>query len=122
MACHEAKACDAVIRVLEAREGTSRRDVRSPEKDGDPAPIARTVLILEDNDLQLTNAKRVFDVLTQEMIAGKPDEVHLVSTMISLWFVHALRIGDQTYYRLSELQQCMTQISPPPSLIDLTGR
>jgi hypothetical protein len=45
---------------------------------------ARTVLILEDNDLQLTNAQRVYDVLTQveTTIAGRPDEVYLVSTMI----------------------------------------
>jgi len=45
MAFHEGKACDAVIRVLEAREGESRRDVRSPEKDGDPAPIELTCRI-----------------------------------------------------------------------------
>ncbi len=42
MAFHEGKACDAVIRVLEARKGKSRRDVRSREKDGDPAPIELT--------------------------------------------------------------------------------
>ena len=45
MAFHEGKACDAVIRVLEAREGESRRDLRSPEKDGDPAPIELTCRI-----------------------------------------------------------------------------
>ena len=45
MAFHEGKACDAVIRVLEAREGQSRRDIRSPEKDGDPAPIELTCRI-----------------------------------------------------------------------------
>ena len=47
MAFHEGKACDAVIRVLEAREGESRRDLRSPEKDGDPAPIELTCRIGE---------------------------------------------------------------------------
>jgi hypothetical protein len=45
MAFHEGKTCDAVVRVLEAREGQSRRDVRSPEKDGDPAPIELTCWI-----------------------------------------------------------------------------
>ena len=274
MAFHEGKACDAVIRVLEAREGESRRDVRSPEKDGNPAPIeltcrigdrlfafehtgiepfaghvkfeaeahgisirsgtcspanyrramssnftcrrwrrrenasvnssryrspwpngssdraddngralcllpqirsesqpqgcrstfpctascrplqcpvtsdqaqvsgnleearedrlreacarkfpkleawrqnssARTVLTLEDNDLQLTNPQRVFDVLAQveDTIAGKPDEIHLVGTLIdNPWYVHALRIDNHTYYRLSEFRLCMTEI------------
>jgi hypothetical protein len=45
MAFHEGKACDAVIRVLEARERGNRRDVRSREKDGDPAPIELTCRI-----------------------------------------------------------------------------
>jgi hypothetical protein len=47
MAFHEGKVCDAVIRVLEAREGHSRRDVRSPEQDGHPAPIELTCWIGE---------------------------------------------------------------------------
>jgi hypothetical protein len=85
---------------------------------------ARTVLILEDNDLQLTNPQRVFDVLTQveSTIAGRPDEIHLVSTMIeNPWYVHALRIDDHTYYRLSEFRLCMTEIDSS-TLADLTGR
>jgi hypothetical protein len=85
---------------------------------------ARTVLILENNDLQLTNPQRVFDVLTQvEMtIAGRPDEIHLVSTMIdNPWYVHALRIDDHTYYRLSEFRLRMTEIDSS-TLVDLTGR
>ena len=47
MAFHEGKVCDAVIRVLETREGQRRHDVRSPEKDGDSAPIELTCLIGE---------------------------------------------------------------------------
>ena len=47
MAFHEGKVYDAVIRVLEAREGHSRRDVRSPEQDGHPAPIELTCWIGE---------------------------------------------------------------------------
>ncbi len=85
---------------------------------------ARTVLILEDNDLQLTNPQRVFDVLIQieSTIADKADEVHLVSTMIeNPWFIHALRIDVRDYYQLSEARQCMTEIDPR-TLTDLTGR
>ena len=52
--------------------------------------------------LQLTNPLRGFDVLTQveNTVAGKPDEIHQVST-----YVRALRIDDYTYYRLSESRQ-----------------
>ena len=85
---------------------------------------ARTVLILEDNDLQLTNAQRVFDVLTQveASVAGKPDEIHLVSTMIdNPWYVHAMRIDAHSYYQLSQLRVCMTEIDSS-TLLDLTGR
>ena len=85
---------------------------------------ARTILILEDNDLQLTNPQRVFNVLNQveSNIASRPDEIHLVSTMIdNPWYVHALRIDDHTYYRLSESRLCMTEIDSS-TLADLTGR
>jgi hypothetical protein len=36
---NEGKACDAVLRVLEAREGKSRNNVRLPEQEGHAAPI-----------------------------------------------------------------------------------
>jgi hypothetical protein len=66
---------------------------------------ARTILILEENDLQLTNPQRVFDALVrvENAIADKPDEVHLVSTMIANpWYIHAMRIDMRNYYQLSD--------------------
>lgn len=36
---NEGKACDAVIRRIEAREGSSRYDVSLPEQERHPAPI-----------------------------------------------------------------------------------
>jgi hypothetical protein len=42
---NEGKACDAVIRVLEARTGQNRKDVQDPEKDGHVAPIELTCTI-----------------------------------------------------------------------------
>jgi hypothetical protein len=36
---NEGKACDAIIRHVEAREGQVRQSVRFPEKEGHPAPI-----------------------------------------------------------------------------------
>jgi hypothetical protein len=85
---------------------------------------ARTVLVLEDNDNQLTNAELVFQALTniENTIADKPNEIYLVTTYIeTLWFVHALRIDQNTYYQLSQAGQCMTRVDPS-TLADLTGR
>jgi hypothetical protein len=42
---HEGKACDAVIRHIEVREGSSRQNLKSPEKEGDTAPIELTCSI-----------------------------------------------------------------------------
>jgi hypothetical protein len=73
--------------------------------------------------MYLTNPQRVFDALTrvEDTIAGKPDEIHLVSTFIdSPWFVHALRIDDHSYYQLSEFRLCMTEIDAG-TLVYLTG-
>jgi hypothetical protein len=42
---NEGKACDAVIRHIEAREGGSRQNLRSPEDEGDTAPIELTCSI-----------------------------------------------------------------------------
>jgi hypothetical protein len=37
------------------------------------------------------------------------------------WYVHAMRIDDHTYYQLTELRQCTTEIDSSV-LADLTGR
>src|ERR1700719_3318632 len=42
---NEGKACDAVIRHIEARDGGTRQDLRSPEQEGDSAPVELTCFI-----------------------------------------------------------------------------
>jgi hypothetical protein len=42
---NEGKACDAIIRHLETREGGLRQDVRSPERAGHRAPVELTCMI-----------------------------------------------------------------------------
>jgi hypothetical protein len=42
---NEGKACDAVIRHIEARDGGRRQNLRSPEQEGDTAPIELTCFI-----------------------------------------------------------------------------
>ena len=85
---------------------------------------ARTVLILEDNDIQLTNPARVFDTLAaiQQDFTSWPDEIYLVSTIIkNPWYVHALQVGDRHYYELSKAGQCLTEFNPD-GLDDVTER
>jgi hypothetical protein len=42
---HEGKACDAVIRHIETRDNGTLQNLRSPEKEGDTAPIELTCSI-----------------------------------------------------------------------------
>ncbi len=60
----------------------------------------RTVLVLEENDIQLTNHLVVADALleVEKTMADCPDEVYLVSTAIkNPWWIFALRIDQQDY-------------------------
>jgi hypothetical protein len=85
---------------------------------------ARTVLVLEDNDIQLTNPARVHDTLDvlEPEFDNWPDEIHLVSTIIeNPWWVHALRVGNRRYYEMSEAEDCLTEFDPH-QLIDVTLR
>jgi hypothetical protein len=63
---------------------------------------ARTILVLEENDIQLTNHHLVahaFMIAEAAVSVEKPDEVFLVSTSIaSDWWVSYLRRGGKTYY------------------------
>ncbi len=62
---------------------------------------ARTVLVLEENDMSLTNHQLVADSmsLAEERMSDPPDEIFLVSTHIAdLWWVTCLRREGKTYY------------------------
>jgi|SRR5271165_2353491 len=63
---------------------------------------ARTVLILEEDDIQLTNHFRVGDALIniEATVTERPDEVYLLSTANSVWFAVLLRIDDMSFYDL----------------------
>jgi len=75
------------------------------------------------NDIQLTNPQVVYDVLAkiEPEFPERPDEIYLVGSWATEWFIHALRIGERDYYELSEAGQCMTEVDPA-TLVDLTGR
>jgi hypothetical protein len=62
---------------------------------------ARTVLVLEENDMSLTNHQLVADTmfLAAAKISDTPDEIFLVSTYIAdKWWVTCLCRAGKTYY------------------------
>jgi hypothetical protein len=62
---------------------------------------ARTVLVLEENDLSLTNHQRVADALApaEAAMPDAADEIFLVSThIVDTWWVTCLRRAGKTYY------------------------
>ena len=66
---------------------------------------AYTVLVLEENDIHLTNHSLVTDALelAEAEMPDSPDEVFLVSTCLpEKWFVSCLRRPDATYYDADE--------------------
>jgi hypothetical protein len=61
---------------------------------------AKTVLVLEENDLSLTNHQVVADALVpaEAVMPDAADEIFLVSTAIaSKWWVTCLRRAGETY-------------------------
>lgn len=78
---------------------------------------ARTILVLEDNDMQLTNPSIVAQ--TYLPIAAerpdRPDETYMVSTFTSSWFAWPLLIDERTFFDLAEANH------PMPFEIDSAG-
>lgn len=60
---------------------------------------ARTILVFEENDLYLTNHQFVINAFSkvEESITSKPDEVFLVSTFDTPWWVTIIRADDKCY-------------------------
>jgi len=89
------------------------------KKDAD----ARTVLVLEENDIQLTNCHVVTDaVLKSEQTLGRAaDEIYLVTTSFTPWQVHFVRVGDRSYFDLSDPDE-RSWDAHPSQLSSLTSR
>jgi hypothetical protein len=60
---------------------------------------ARTILVLEDNDIQLTNQAIVAETFLPIALArdDRPDETYLVSTCHEPWCAWPMLIGDRSY-------------------------
>jgi hypothetical protein len=86
---------------------------------------ARSVLILEENDVQITNHWVIADALREVERSAKfrPNEVYLLSTAIdAFWSLWVLRVDDHIYEELSIWGDSLTPEIDPGSLKDLTGR
>jgi hypothetical protein len=87
---------------------------------------ARTVLVLEDNDIQNTGDHLVAEALLlaeQNVTCNRPDEVYLVTTFADLWFGHVIRIDDKTYFDFDyETQHNRYWEIEPASLVDALRR
>jgi hypothetical protein len=61
---------------------------------------AKTILVLEQNDIQLTNPSSVADNFLPLALAraDRPDETYLVASCLSPWYVFPVLIGDKSYF------------------------
>lgn len=89
---HEGKACDAVARRIEAREGGKRSDPRFPEKEKHPAPVDFTCRIanrlfalehtliepFEDHIELVRKAQAHFDPIRERLAGALPQTEHFV--------------------------------------------
>jgi hypothetical protein len=86
---------------------------------------ARSVLVLEENDMQVTNHWLVADAVREieQTAERRPNEVYLLSTIIdAFWSLWVLRVDDHVYEELSVWGDSLTPEINPASLTDLTGR
>jgi hypothetical protein len=82
---------------------------------------ARTILILEEDDIFLTNHFNVADALAQVEASrtDRPDEVYLLSVFTSMWLITRLRLSDKTLYDLPVDDRFWQ--ADAASLINMTG-
>ena len=83
---------------------------------------AKSVLILEQNDIQLTNAHIVTEALlaAEGEITNRADEVYLVMTCTDQWRVYPLRVGDRSYFDITNPEDRAWEIDPA-KLQDITS-
>jgi hypothetical protein len=86
---------------------------------------ARTVLLLENPDIQITNSSRVAETFLSlaEPRSDRPDETYLIDTFTSgPWFLWPLLIGDKTYFDLGRETHPLALEIDPAALVSVTKR
>jgi len=84
---------------------------------------ARTVLILEDNDIATTNEALVSDSLLTLRRECKfwPDEIYMIATFLDdFWAVHTLWLDERNYFDLADRIETRTTVDPRSLLGELS--
>ena len=86
---------------------------------------AKSILVLEQNDIQLTNASIVADIYLPlaRARADRPDETYLVaSCMEPTWWMWPILIGERSYYDIAKTDEAGYWEFDPSKLDALTRR
>ncbi|WP_316234491.1 hypothetical protein [Bradyrhizobium sp. SZCCHNR1020] len=87
---------------------------------------AKTILVLEQNDIQLTNASNVTDTYVPLAKAriDRPDETYLVASCMGppAWWMWPILIGDRSYYDFARSDETSYWEFDPDTLFNLTSR
>ena len=90
------------------------------KKDG-----ARTILLFENPDIQLTNSARVAETFLSiaQSQSDRPDETYVIDTYpTGSWFLWPLLIGEKTYFDLGQAKHPLADEIDPATLAVVTKR
>lgn len=85
---------------------------------------ARTVLVLEDNDIQLTSVVNVAEAFLPIALArdDRPDETYMLMTCNQTWYAWPILVGGETYFDLSKRFHPLGVEVNPEHLSPITSR
>ena len=85
---------------------------------------AKTVLVLEQNDIQLTNPSIVADTFLPlaSPRRDRPDETYLVASCLSPWVAWPILIGEKSYFDFAQSDEVGMWKFDPATLDSLTTR
>jgi hypothetical protein len=88
------------------------------------AENAKTVLVLEQNDIQLTNPSIIAETFlpVAQARSDRPDETYLVASCLSPWYAFPVLIGDKSYFDFAKGDDVGLWEFEPASLEALTKR
>lgn len=84
---------------------------------------AKTILVLEENDVQLTDHQTVSEAVAriERDISDRPDDIFLVSTHLeNRWWVFPIRLGEERYQL--DIRDGRALAIDPEALADITSR
>jgi hypothetical protein len=84
---------------------------------------ARTVLVMEDNDIQLTSPPAVADAFLPiaKSRDDRPDETYMLMTCTDPWYAWPILIDDMTYFDLAQSSYPSHFEINPATLMPVTG-